>query len=86
MARHLHKSFSDQQVKALLGRYVGQEIKLEHILGVLKIGRSRFFEILKDYRADPGGFTVPIRGRAVPASSPRRSKGTSSGNCDSRNS
>lgn len=38
MARHLHKAFSDQQVRALLGRYVGQEIKLGHILGVLKIG------------------------------------------------
>ena len=36
MAKHFHKAFSGQQVRALLGRYVGQEIKLEHILGVLK--------------------------------------------------
>jgi hypothetical protein len=66
MAGHLHKSFSDQQVKALLGRYVGQEIKLEHILGVLKIRRSRFFEILKDYRADPEGFTVAYQRTSCP--------------------
>ena len=66
MARHLHKAFSDQQVRALLGRYVGQEIKLGHILGVLKIGRSRFFEILKDYRADPRGFSVAYQRTSCP--------------------
>ena len=43
MAGHLHKAFSDQQVRALLERYVGREIKLEHILGVLKIIRTWFF-------------------------------------------
>jgi hypothetical protein len=32
MARHLHKAFSDQQVRALPGRYAGQEIELKHIL------------------------------------------------------
>lgn len=40
MAGHLHKSFSDQQVRALLERYIRQEIKLEHILGVLKPGAA----------------------------------------------
>jgi hypothetical protein len=66
MAGHLHKSFSDQQVRALLKRYVDQEIKLEHILGVLKIGRSRFFRILKDYRADPQGFSVAYQRKDGP--------------------
>lgn len=66
MAGHLHKSFSDQQVKALLERYVSQEIKLEHIVGVLKIRRSRFFEILKEYRADPQGFTVAYQRKSCP--------------------
>lgn len=47
MAEHLHKSFSDQQVKALLERFVSREIKLEHVVVVLKIRRSRFFEILR---------------------------------------
>jgi hypothetical protein len=86
MAGHLHKSFSDQQVKALLGRYVGQEIKLEHILGVLKIGRSRFFEILKDYRADPGGFTVAYQRKSCSRKLAPEIERTSSGNCDWRNS
>jgi len=66
MAGHLHKSFSDQQVKALLERYVSREIKLEHIVGVLKIRRSRFFEILGEYRADPQGFTVAYQRKSSP--------------------
>ena len=66
MAGHLHKSFSDQQVKALLERYVGQEVKLEHILGALKIGRTRFFEILKVYRAYSQGFTVAYQRKNCP--------------------
>jgi hypothetical protein len=66
MAGHLHKSFSDQQVKALLERYACREIKLEHIVGVLKIRRSRFFEILKEYRADPQGFTVAYQRKSSP--------------------
>jgi hypothetical protein len=35
MAGQLHKSFSDQQVRALLRRYVDQEVRVEHILGLL---------------------------------------------------
>ena len=66
MAGHLHKSFSDQQVRALLKRYANQEIELQHILGILKIGRSRFFEILKDYRGDPLGFTVAYQRKSCP--------------------
>jgi len=61
MAKQLHKSFSDQQVRALLKRYVDREVELRHILGVLGIGRSRFFKILREYRDDPGGFTVAYR-------------------------
>ena len=66
MAGHLHKSFSDRQIRALLRRYVDQEIQLQHILGILKIGRSRFFEILKDFRKDPRGFTVAYRRKSCP--------------------
>jgi hypothetical protein len=61
MARQLHKSFSDHKVRALFKRYDDREVELRHILGVLGIGRSRFFEILREYRDDPGGFTVAYR-------------------------
>jgi hypothetical protein len=48
MAKQLHKSFSDQQVRVLLKRYDDREVELRHILGVLRIGRSRFFKILRE--------------------------------------
>jgi len=66
MAKQLHKSFSDQQVRALLKRSVDREVELRHILGVLGIGRSRFFEILRQYRDDPGEFTVAYRRTSCP--------------------
>jgi hypothetical protein len=62
MARQLHKSFSDQPVRALHKRYNDRrEVELRHILGFLGIERSSFFEILREYRDDPGGFTVAHR-------------------------
>ena len=66
MAKQLHKSFSDQQVRALLKRYDDREVELRHILGVLGIGRSRFSEILREYRDDPGRFTVAYRRTSCP--------------------
>lgn len=66
MAGHLHKSFNDHQVRALLKRYADREIELQHILGVLKIGRSRFFQIFKNYQEDPSGFTVAYQRKSGP--------------------
>lgn len=61
MAKHLHKSFSDQQLRALLKRYNDEEVELRHILRILGIGRSRFFDILSNYRRDPQTFTIAYR-------------------------
>jgi len=46
MAKQLHRSFRDQQVRSLLQSYVNEEIELPYILDILKIGRSRFFVLL----------------------------------------
>jgi len=61
MAKQLHKKFSDQQIKFLLERYVNKEIKIDYILDTLGIKRSRFFELLKEYRKDPDDFSVTYR-------------------------
>jgi len=50
--QQLHKRFTDNQVKRLFKRYLLKEIKIGYILEILGIKRSRFFEILKEYRAD----------------------------------
>lgn len=58
MAEQIHKKFSDEQVKDLMQRYLNKELKREHIQGVLNIGRSRFFELAKLYRENPGKFSI----------------------------
>ena len=58
MADQLHKKFSSIQIKSLLESYLGKEIELSYILSILEIGRSRFFEILKNYRQNKSAFSV----------------------------
>ena len=58
MAEQLHKKFVDGQVTSLLERYLSGEVEIVYILEVLGIGRSRFFELLKEYRNNPDGFSI----------------------------
>jgi len=66
VSKHLHKSFRDQQVISLLKRYLNQEIEGHHILGILGIGRSRFFQLVKRYRENPSEFTVAYQRTTCP--------------------
>lgn len=61
MAHQLHKKFPDEQVKSLFKRYLLKEIKIGYILEILGIKRSRFFEILKEYREDPENFSIAYK-------------------------
>ena len=65
MSKHLHKSFHTHQVKDLLQKYVVREVRLEHILGILGIGRSRFFELLKTFRENPDDFSIEYKREGV---------------------
>jgi len=58
MSKQLHKNFTDDQVKSLLKSYIDKEIKLNYILQMLSIRRSRFFELLAKYRKDPDNFSI----------------------------
>jgi len=58
MSKQLHKNFTDGQVKSLLEKYSKGEIKLNYILQILRIKRSRFFELLAKYRQDPDSFSI----------------------------
>jgi hypothetical protein len=58
VAKHLHKSFRDEQARSLLPRYLDREIELEHALGILKIGRSLFFALLRHFRYNPSEFSI----------------------------
>lgn len=58
MAQQLHKRFSTQEVKMLLEKYLNEKVELVYILEILKIRRSRFFELLKQYKSDPDNFSI----------------------------
>ena len=58
MSKQLHKNFTDDQVKSLFEKYSKGEIKLNYILQILRIKRSRFFELLIKYRNDPDNFSI----------------------------
>jgi len=58
MVKQLHKRFSTQEVKMLLEKYLNEKVKLIYILEILKIKRSRFFELLKQYKSDPDNFSI----------------------------
>ena len=56
----IHKEFTDSQVKELLERYLKKEIERKFIQEVLDIEKTRFFELVKDYRKDPNKFSIQI--------------------------
>jgi hypothetical protein len=68
MAQQLHKRFSDEQVKELIRRYLKQEIARSYIQEILGIKRRRFCLLVKQYRANPGAFSVRYQRRNKPRS------------------
>ena len=62
----LHKRFSDEQVKTILERYLSKEIKINYILEILGVKRRRFFELLKEYKHDPGEFSISYNRKKNP--------------------
>lgn len=54
----LHKRLSDEQVKAILHKYTNKEMSAKEAVQYLEIGRTRFYELVYDYRDDPNGFSI----------------------------
>ena len=65
MSTQLHKNFTDGQVKSFLKSYLDKEIKMNYILQMLKIKRSRFFELLAKYRKDPDSFSIQYERKTI---------------------
>lgn len=58
MVKQIHKKFTTEQVIKLLQKYINKEVERKYLQEILGIGRSRFFEILQDFRNNPQNFTV----------------------------
>ena len=54
----VHKHFSDDQIRLLLRGYCQGLLKRDSVQEILGIGKTRFFALVKRYRADPVGFSV----------------------------
>ena len=65
MSKQLHKNFTDDQVKSIFKSYLDKKIKLNYILQMLKIKRSRFFELLAKYRKDPDNFSIQYNRKTI---------------------
>jgi len=65
MSKQLHKNFIDGQVKSLLKSYVDKKIKINYILSILGIKRSRFFELLNRYKKDPNNFSIRYNRKTI---------------------
>ena len=61
MGKHLHKRFLVGEVKEIFERYLFREIETEHVLALLKIGRRRFFDLIKKYREAPNTFSLDYK-------------------------
>ena len=57
----IHKRFGDNDVKALLEKYIKKEVERKYIEEILGIKKRRFFELLRSYKEDPDSFTVKYK-------------------------
>ena len=61
MAKHIHKHFTNEQVKELLQKYLNKEVERKYLQEILNIGKSRFFELIQAYRKNPKEFSVEYK-------------------------
>jgi len=52
-------------VKALFQKYLYEGTELVYILETLKIKKSRFFQLLKEYKRDPNSFSVQYKRKSA---------------------
>jgi hypothetical protein len=66
----LHKSFTDEQIKVLLQTYCQGKMGRSDIQEILGIGKTRFFALLKSYRAAPEIFSIAYQRKSPAKLSP----------------
>jgi hypothetical protein len=64
---HLHKRFTDVQIKEILQRYLRHEIERSYVQEILRIGKSRLFALFKAYKENPDSFSIRYerQGRSI---------------------
>ena len=66
----IHRKFTDDQVKELIGKYLKKEVGRKYLQDILGINKTRFFALVKAYRDDPLQFSIQYvrkgKTRAIP--------------------
>ena len=62
----IHKQFTTEQIKVLFKAYLQGHLSREEIERTLGIGKTRFFTILKSYRAHPDTFSIKYERKSCP--------------------
>jgi len=63
---HIHKKFTTEQVKVLFNAYEAGHISRSEIEKTLGIGKTRFFTLLKQFRAQPESFSINYQRQSSP--------------------
>lgn len=56
--KQLHKRLDEQTVIAILERYLSKELSVEEAMEYIRLGRSQFFEVVKEYREQKDDFSI----------------------------
>jgi len=54
----IHKKFTNDQIRELLGRYVDKKIERKYLQEILGIKKRRFFALVKEFKDNPKGFSI----------------------------
>lgn len=60
--QQIHKKFSDEQVIAILENYLAKELSSKEAMAKLELKRSRFFNLVSEYRDGSKSFTIKHKG------------------------
>jgi hypothetical protein len=69
----LHRKFTDEQVKELIEKYLRKEVGRRYLQEILGINKTRFFALVKAYRANPYSQSS-MYGKAKPERSQKQLK------------
>ncbi len=61
MGKQLHKKFDDYFIKSIFEKYLLKNLSVNQVLEILKIARSRFFDLLKKFKDDPENFSLEYK-------------------------
>jgi len=61
MEKHIHKRLDENLVKFIFEKYVSKQISFEQASKKLDLKKTRFFELLRLYKKDPGSFSIEYK-------------------------